>query len=47
MHLNYLIHFQLKKFSNYFKDKGFKTIYYRDSAVNFPQTGFYVDILNL
>ena len=30
-----------KNLATYFKDKGFKTIYYRDSAVNFPQTGFY------
>ena len=30
-----------KNLATHFKEKGFKTIYYRDSAVNFPQTGFY------
>ena len=30
-----------KNLATYFKEKGFKTIYYRDSAVNFHQMGFY------
>lgn len=30
-----------KNLATYFKAEGFNTIYYRDSAVNFPQNGFY------